>query len=737
MSEQHVTYCRICEPLCGLIATVEDGVVTRLRPDKDHPVSRGFACPKGIAMTDVQNSPDRLTRPARRLPDGTFEAVSWESALAEIGARLRRLRDDHGRDSIGLFLGNPAAFSYSSLVWVKGLMDALGSPHFYSSSSQDTNARLVASALLYGSPLSVPVPDLPRTDLALLIGANPVTSHGSMISGVDVREELNGIVGRGGRVIVVDPRRTETARLFEHVPIRPDGDAWMLLSLLHVLFEDDLADRAALGRWATGTGELRALVTAFPPEQTAARSGVDAVTVRRLAHDLAAAPSAAIYGRVGACTGGYGTLVCFLIDVLALATGNLDRPGGAVFPTPPIDVYGPLVKRGLDTYDTARSRIGDLPEVMGTMPAGILAEEITTPGPSQLRAMLLVSGNPVLSVPDGRRLEQALQQLELLVALDLGINDSNRHADFILPTTTFLEREDLPLQMFPYQLQTFVQWTPPVVAPRGEARQEWEILGDIAAELGLVPTSVPALRRLGRVGRLLLRPKPMFDAMLRLGPFGDRFGLRRGGISARRLVAEHPHGILLARTVPTGVLSTRVTHQDQRLHLRPAAIAAEVARLGAEPAEDPGFPLRLFGRRELRSINSWMKDSPTLRRGERGPTCLIHPTDAAAAGVLDGAELRVDSAEGRSVEVTAQVTTDVVAGAISLPHGWGRRVRLDGTAEVQGGPDYNTLTVAGAAALEPLSGMSVLTGIHVRVTALEPTEMRIDDDTPELNSASR
>jgi anaerobic selenocysteine-containing dehydrogenase len=714
MSEQRVTYCRICEPLCGLIATVEDGVVTQLRPDKEHPVSRGFACPKGIAMTEVQNSPDRLTRPARRRADGSFESVSWEQALADIGVRLRRLRDQHGTDAIGLFLGNPAAFSYSSLVWVKGLMDALGSPHFYSSSSQDTNARLVASALLYGSPLSIPVPDLVRTDLALLLGANPVTSHGSMISGVNVREQLTGIVARGGRVVVVDPRRSETARLFEHVPIRPDGDAWMLLSLLHVLFDETLADHAALSGLAAGVDALRALVADFPPEQTAARSGVEAAAVRRLARDLAAAPSAAIYGRVGACTGSHGTLVCFLIDVLALATGNLDRAGGAVFPTPPIDLYGPLVKRGLDTYDTARSRIGDVPEVMGTMPAGVLAEEITTPGPSQLRAMLLVSGNPVLSVPEGRRLEAALQELELLVALDLGINDTNRHADYILPTTTFLEREDLPLQMFPYQLQTFVQWTEPVVAPRGEARQEWEILGDIAAELGLVPASLPALRRLGRVGRRLLRPKPMFDALLRLGPFGDRFGLRRGGISARRLIADHPHGIVLARVVPTGVLQARVTHDDGRLHVCPAAIEREVARLVGVEAEDAGYPLRLFGRRELRSINSWMKDSPALRRGGRGPTCQVHPDDAAVAGLGDGDAVRVASRQG-SVEAVVELTADVVPGAISLPHGWGRRVRVDGSADGGGGPDYNALTSAGAAALEPLSGMSVLNGIRVRI----------------------
>jgi len=716
MPEERITYCRICEPLCGLVATVEDGVVTRLRPDKDHPVSQGFACPKGIAMTDVQNSDERLLRPARRRADGSFESVTWDAALADIGERLRKVEAEHGLDAIGMFMGNPAAFSYSSLVWTKGFMDALGSPHFYSSSSQDTNARLVASKLLYGSPLTVPVPDLPRTDFALLIGANPVTSHGSMISGVNVRQELHGIVARGGRVVIVDPRRSETARLFEHVAVRPDGDAWMLLSLLQVLFAEDLVDTAAVAQRTTGLDELSATVADMTPEATADRSGVDAGTVRKLAHDLAAARTAAIYGRVGTCTGGYGTLVCFLIDALAVVTGNVDVPGGGVFPTPPIDVYGPLIKRGLDTYDTARSRVGGLPEVLGTMPAAILADEIQTPGDGQLRAMLLVSGNPVLSAPDGRRLERALGELDLFVALDLGLNDTNRHADYVLPTTTFLEREDLPLQLFPYQLRTFVQWTEAVVPPRGEARQEWEILRDIAAELGLVASSIPAVRRLGWLARKI-RPRSIFDTMLRLGPYGDRFGTRRGGVSARRLRTQHPHGIVLADEVPTGVLEQRITMPDGRLHLLPKEIRGEIARLISAAGDDADLPLRLFGRRELRCINSWMKNSSRLRRGERGPTLLLHPLDAQAAGVEDGALVEITSAHGRTRAV-AEISDDVIVGSASLPHGWGRRVAVDGGELEAEGPDYNALTGSGPDAVEPLSGMSILTGVRVAVAAV-------------------
>lgn len=706
---EQVTFCRICEPLCGLVATVEDGVVTKLRPDPEHPISKGFACPKGIAMTEVQNDPERVVHPLRRGADGEFERVGWGDALADIGRRLRALRDEHGMESVGFYLGNPAAFSYSHIVWAKGMADALGSPHFYSASSQDTSSRFAASALMYGSPLTIPVPDLHRTELLLMVGANPVVSHGSMISGTRVRDDLAAIVERGGRVVVVDPRRSETAKLFEHVAVRPDGDAWLLLSLLHVIFEEGLEDRRALVD-VEGVESLRHLAGSFEPEHVARHSGVDADAVRALARDLATARRAAVYGRTGACLGAYGTLVNFLLDALNVVTGNVDRPGGAVFPTPPIDLYETASKRGLDSYATARTRVGGLPEVLGSMPAGVMVDEIRTPGPGQMRALIVTSGNPVLSVPDGPALEAALGELDLLVSIDLGVNDTNRHADYILPATSFLEREDLPAAMFPYQLRTFVQWTDAVVPPRGEARQEWEILRDICAQLGLVPSSARELRRLGRLGRAL-GPKLLFDAMLRIGPFGDRFGLRRGGLSIAKLRKRYPHGVVLAEEVPTGVLPKRLKH---RVRLAPDEIVAEVARLQAAPREDA---LRLFGRRELRSHNSWMKNSEKLMRNQRGSTLRVHPADAARLGLTDGRPARVRSTAG-AIEAVVECSEDIAPGSASLPHGWGRRVDVAGEPVADGGANYNALTTAGPDALEPLAGMSILNGIDIEVEAV-------------------
>src|SRR3954447_2992505 len=380
-AEQKVTFCRICEAHCGMVATVEDGRVTKLRPDPDHPLSRGYACPKGIAMLDVQNDPDRVLHPLRRTPSGTFERVSWDEALDDIAARLGEVP----RDSIGWDMGNPGAFSYSHPLWVKGFLDALGTKHYYTASSQDVANRFAASALLYGSPVVVPIPDLQRTQFLLMVGANPLVSHGSVLTAPRIREQLNEIVARGGRVVVVDPRRSETARAHEHVPVRPDTDAWLLLSLLNVIFAEGLADEAALARTSVGAGALRAAAAEDPPEATEGRTGVPAQDARRLARDLATAESAAVYGRTGSGLGRLGTPVGFLLDALNAVTGNLDAPGGAVFGRPAVALDDVAENNGLDTYGETRSRIGGFPDVLGAMPASLMPREIETEGPGRLR----------------------------------------------------------------------------------------------------------------------------------------------------------------------------------------------------------------------------------------------------------------------------------------------------------------------------------------------------------------
>jgi anaerobic selenocysteine-containing dehydrogenase len=717
-AEQRVTYCRICEANCGMVATVEDGRVTKLRPDRGHPLSQGYACPKGIAFPEVQEDPDRVLHPLRRRADGEFERVSWDDAMADIGARLRAVRDEHGGESIGMYMGNPAAWSFGHTVWGKGLIDALGSPHYYSAGSQDVNNRFAASALLYGSPLTVPIPDVLRTDLLVMFGANPFVSNGSVLSIPRVRDRLRDIVRRGGRVVVVDPRRTETAREFEHVPIRPDGDARLLLSLLNVIFEEDLADHAALRGGCRDAGALSQLARGFTPEETESVTGVAADRVRALARDIAAADGAAIYGRTGSCLGRHGTLTAFLIDAVAAVTGNLDHPGGLVFGSSPLDLEGAAERNGLATYGARRSRIGGFPDVLGQMPATLMAPEIETPGEGQLRALIVTAGNPVQSVPDGAALERALPELDLMVSIDFYVNETGRHADYVLPAATWLEREDVPAAFQQFFYRPFIQHTEAVVPARGEAREEWKIFDDLARELGVTPASIRALRLLGRAG-IRIRPSRMIDLMLRSGPRGDRFGLRRGGLSLDRLKRE-PHGIALEEAWPTGVLRKRVRHSDGLARLAPREIVEEVSALAAEPVPGSnGLPLQLIGMRELRSHNSWMHNVPALMRGGRRHALRIHPQDAAARGLAEGDPARIRSDSG-AVSVPVLITEDMTPGVVALPHGWGHKGGWQ-LATSAGGANSNVLMSADPSSLERLAGMSHLNGVPVEVEALTAT----------------
>ena len=698
--EQHVTFCRICEAHCGLVATVEDGVVTQLRPDKEHPLSRGEACPKGIAFTQVQNDPDRLLHPMRRNAAGELERVSWETALREIGARLRELPPE----TIGFYMGNPAAFSAQPL-WVKGFMDAIGSRQLYGSGSQDINNRFAASALLYGSPLLVPIPDLRRTSFLLVVGANPFVSHGSVLTAPRIRTLMRDIVGRGGRVVVVDPRRSETARAFEHVPVRPDSDAWLLLSMLQVLFAEGLTAPHPLAR---GVRELAAMVEPFAPEETAELTGVPADAVRALARDLAAASSAAVYGRTGSCLGRFGTLVAWLIDALNVVTGNIDRPGGAVVGRPPVEFDKVAARAGLATYDTYRSH--GVPEVIGTLPAAHMAEEMEA---GRMRALILSAGNPVLSVPDGESLARSMRSLDLVVSIDFYVNETGALADYVLPATTFLERADFPLPFVAYMTTPFAQWTDPVVAPRGEAREETDVIEDLARELGTVPVSHPLVRRLGRLVTKALTPERFVDLLLRTGP---------GRLSVRKL-RRHPHGLVLAAHVGTGALRRRILHRDRRIRLDSPEIAAEVARLrAAGDAADGSLPLRLIGLRELRSHNSWMHNAPKLMAGGREHRLRVHPADASACGASDGDVVVLRSATG-SVEVPVLVTDEIMQGTVALPHGWGHHGGWQ-VANAAGG--VNTNVLAGTETIDPLSGNAFLNGIPVALSPVAPEVERLD-----------
>ena len=710
MSE-HITFCRLCESHCGVIATVENDKIVAMKSNPDHPVSKGFSCPKGVSMHQVVHDPKRILHPLRKKADGGFERISWKTAIKEIGARLNHIRAEYGEDALGFWYGNPIAFSYSAGAWVKGMKSALDTPHFYTSLSQDSNPHWVASKLMFGSMATVPVPDVLETDLLLMIGANPIASHASMLGNLKVRESLNAIMDRGGRVVVVDPRQTETAELCEHLPIHPSGDAFLMLSILQVIFAEGLEDLGEAEPYTIGLDQLKDAVKPYPPEVTAQHTGISAEIVTQLARDLANAECAAVYGRLGACTNGFGTLLLFLMNAVSIVTGNADKRGGLIFPTPPVDLATPAIESGGDVYGSIKSRVGGFPDVLGGLPAGIMADEINTPGKGQLRSLIAVGGDPVHSIPESARIKEALDKLDLLVSLDFNFNGSNQNADYILPVTTFLEREDLLPVSSLFQLRPFAIWTEPVIAPRGEARQEWEIIRDICAELKIVPNALPVIRRMGWLGRKLT-PQFLTNILVKRGA---RDG-KDYGLSIKKL-KKHPNGLLLGDRMPVGVLPDRLLHADKRLHLFCDEISSEIRRLDQSAVPNPEFPFRMFGRRESRKLNFWMKNASKLRVGERGPACLINPVDAKRLGLTEGELGRISSSVG-SIEARFELSDDVFLGSICVPHGWSKLTEKEALGPPNEHFNANDLNSANAQTLEPLSGTAVLNGTQVHIEAI-------------------
>ncbi|MBU9764310.1 molybdopterin-dependent oxidoreductase [Mycobacterium sp. TNTM28] len=719
-AENKVTFCRICEPLCGMIATVEDGRLTALRPDKEHPLSAGFACQKGIAFAEVVNDPDRVTTPLRRTGAG-FEPVTWDEALDDIAARLTAIYRRHGAGALGWYMGNPAAFSYSHLfaamTFAKGIG---GASHFFSSSTQDTSSRLLANQFLYGAPFPVPIPDLLRTDLLVMLGANPVVSHGSFLTAPRIKDRMHDIVKRGGRVVVVDPRRSETAAQFEWLGISPDTDAYFLLALLQVMFDEDLVSARARTQ-ADGLAWLQAQCAPFTPEHTQRHTGVEPDTVRELARALVATPRAAVYGRLGTCVGRNGTLTTYLLDAVNLVAGNLDTSGGSVFSTLGIPgqkwgsmAMGASLRR---SYRTKRTRVGGFPLVIGAEPAAFMAKEMTTPGRGQVKAMFIGAGNPVLSVPNGLELEDALEATDLSVGLDLYVNETTAHCDYVLPVTTMYERDDFAVTFQMFQATPFRQATDAVVAPRGQARAEWDIVVDLIGRMAVRTPVFAAIRmaarRAARRGKKL-SPRPMIDMMIRMADGGDRFGLRRDGLTFDRLAQHHPHGVVVAPNIRTGVLGEVVVYRNGRVRLAHDEIAAEISAM-SQRAQPEGFPLRMIGMREPRSENSWLHNSPLLMRGKRINKALMHTEDAAMRRLADGDEVRVRSPYG-AIDIAVTLTDDIVPGTIAIPHGWGHK----GTggwklANQAGGSNVNQLMSSDPADIEALAGMSWLTGVPVQV----------------------
>lgn len=713
MPTTHFHTCTLCEATCGIAITVDEGRVTGIRGDEDDPFSKGYICPKATALADLHHDPDRLRRPMIR--DGeSWRETDWESALDLVADRIRAVRAQHGNDALAVYQGNPTAHNLGLVVYGQPVFRALGTRNVYSATSVDQLPHMLAALLMFGHQLLMPVPDIDRTDLFVCLGGNPEVSNGSIMTAPNVRARLKAIRARGGKVVVFDPRRTETAeRADEHVFIRPGTDALLLMSVVQVLFAEGLVRPGRLEPQLTGMAELRAAAADFPPETTQAATGVEPDVVRTLARELANTERAVLYGRVGICTQEFGGLAAWLVVAINALTGHLDEPGGAMFTTPALDAL-PMTKRigHAGSFARWRTRVSGLPEFGGESPVAALAEEMDTPGEGQIRALITSAGNPVLSVPNGGRLEKSLAGLDFMVSIDPYLNETTRFADVILPPTTALERAHFEAALANYSVRNVAKYSPAVFERDPDQRHDWEIVLGLAARL-LGPDNALA-RGLGGVARRVLGrfgdPERIVDLGLRGGPYG----LGKGGLSLAKLRAQ-PHGVDLGALRPR--LPERLSTKDGKVHLAPSEYLSDLDRLRARLGT-AGEDLVLIGRRQLRSNNSWMHNSERLVKGKPRCTLMINPADAH--GLADGDVVELSSSTGR-IEVPVEVTESIMPGVVSLPHGWGHgragtRLRVAGEH-----PGASVNDITDETFVDALTGTSALSGVRVRVRALTPT----------------
>lgn len=707
----HYRACNLCEASCGLEITVEGNRIRQIRGDAADPISKGYLCPKAIALKDLHEDPDRLRTPVRRTADG-WEPIGWEQALDLVAERLLQVRAQHGDQSVAFYLGNPITHGWAPIVLVPMLLKALGTRQRYSAASVDQQPQHLLSLLLFGSPLLLPIPDIDRTDLLIVIGGNPVVSNGSIMTAPNIKRRLQQLRERGGRLIVVDPRRTESARLADqHLFIRPGTDAYLLAAMASVIWSEGLARPTP--DYVDGLAAVEALVASCTPEAAGPITGIEPEAIRALAREFATAPTAALYARLGVCQTAYGTTAYWLVHVLNIITGRLDAPGGWMLARPAFDL--PVIgarTTDLIGYDRWRSRLHGIPEVAAEFPTVTLADEIRTPGTGQIRALVMVAGNPVLSVPDGRHMDQALADLDFCVSIDYYRNESNRHADVILPPVAVLERDEFDLVFPAVSVRNQVRWGPAVLEPSPDARTDAQILMALLAriERGLVGRH--RARILDWLRRHLL-PRRLIDMALRLGPWGLR---SRRRLTLRK-VMRHPHGLDLGPLEPC--LPRRLMTKGRRIRVDHPAIVADWPRLMAQLAEPPADGLLLIGRRHLRSNNSWMHNLPRLLGGSNAPMLLVHPDDAAARGLRTGDCAALSSTVG-TIEVTIEISHDVMPSVACLPHGWGHGTRPDVGWQLAGQqPGTSVNDITDRTRFDPLSGNAAVTALPVTLTALQ------------------
>ena len=728
--------CPTCEASCGLVLEVDRQArqVISIKGDPDNHRSRGYVCAKSQAFRYIYEDPERLTRPVKKI-DGKWQDIGWEEALAETAQRLTEIRDKYGKDTIAMYYGNPNGHNFSTQIYTQMFITLLNTQRFFSAGSVDQQPKNLSCELLYGNGWVFPIPDIDHTDFFVCMGGNPMVSQGSLMSAPDIENRLKAIQQRGGSVVVIDPRRTETADIADqHLFIRPGTDAFLLLAFVHELFAIGKVAPGRLADFTDGIEKLENLSAPYSPEAVATITGVPAARLRQLVNDFCSASAPVLYGRIGLCTQQFGTLASWLVDVVNILTGRLDATGGAMFPRPATAHNDPAAAPPELGYNRWQSKARGFPEYMSMLPASLMAEEMELQGEHQVRAMITVAGNPVLSVPNGKRIHAALQKLDFMVAFDFYINETTSQADIIIPSTTQLEHSNYDFLFSATCVRNFAQYSPQVFAPQPEALEQWQIINEVTARMhGMSRADLEAMMLDGMIAQLQANapelahislddikqktaehdgPERLLDIMLRAGPYGDKFDGEGLNLSSLK---KAPHGIDLGPLQPR--LPDLLATKNRRINIAPDIITADLTRLQAALDKGPGDHMLLIGRRHIRDMNSWLHNLNHYARGKNRCTLLINPQDAQRIGLTAEGMARITSRVGE-FEAEVAISDSIMPGVVSLPHGFGHNYTdTQQSVASSKAPGISANDLVDDNEMDVPSGTSVVNGVPVTVRA--------------------
>ncbi|PCH95959.1 MAG: dehydrogenase [Gammaproteobacteria bacterium] len=699
----HYRNCNICEAMCGLEIKYQDKEILSIKGDQQDPFSKGYNCPKATALQDFYTDKDRLKTPIRRTATG-WEDISWDEAFTEITEKFKGTQKQYGKNALAVYLGNPNAHNLGNALFLKPFMKSLGTINRFSSASTDQMPHHVAANFMFGAGMLIPVPDIDRTDFMLIIGGNPVVSNGSMMTAPNVIGRMKAIQKRGGKIVVVDPRRTRTAKIADqHLFIRPEKDALLLFAMIHCVFATNSVNLRHLENSVDGLDALENIAKDYSPESVAGYVGIAASDIRKLADDMVAADSAVCYSRMGASTQTFGGLCQWLTNVLNIITGNFDRAGGAMFPQPAFDLLRNHKRGHKSSFGQHVTRVRKLPFFNGEFPVAALTEEIQTEGEGQIKTLITVAGNPVLSSPSGHKLAEAFEGLDYMVSVDIYLNETTKYANIILPATTGIENSHFDIFFNSFSVRNTVKYSAPLFEKEDYQRNDWQILSEISARMTDTPVDAEQQK---------ITPEMILDMELKKGPYGEQ------GMSLQKLI-DNPHGIDFGPLMPC--IEQRIKTATGRINLLPQLYVDDLPRLNAvmqQPSKNEKYPFDLIGRRLVKSHNTWTQNSDRLVKGKNPCTLEVHPEDAKILGITKGQLVQVSSLVGE-VEIEAVITDDIQQGVVSMPQGWGHNQK--GTnmsvAESQPGVSINDLTDANR--VDTLTGNAALNGTPVAIKVVD------------------